>query len=169
MSPILTPYHYCNVTPTLAMSSQLSLCHPNSRHVISTHTITLSLSISLSDLQLSLSCSISRHITLLSTHPLTITNSRYVHPTLAVSPQLSLCHLNSHYHTISIYRIIWSSTLLISHSHSRHLTHPDNNKMKLYKFKTMTYGKHSIKYVAGILWNNINLDIKNTDNVFFFF
>ncbi len=27
----------------------------------------------------------------------------------------------------------------------------DNNKIKLYKFKTMTYGKHSIKYVAGIL------------------
>ncbi len=41
----------------------------------------------------------------------------------------------------------------------------DNNKMKLYKFKTMTYGKHSIKYVAGILWNSINVDIKNTDNV----
>ncbi len=41
----------------------------------------------------------------------------------------------------------------------------DNNKMKLYKFKTMTYGKHSIKYVAGILCNSINVDIKNTDNV----
>ncbi len=41
----------------------------------------------------------------------------------------------------------------------------DNNKMKLYKFKPMTYGKHSIKYVAGILWNSINVDIKNTDNV----
>ncbi len=27
----------------------------------------------------------------------------------------------------------------------------DNNKMKLYKFITMTYGKHSIKYVTGIL------------------
>ncbi len=40
-----------------------------------------------------------------------------------------------------------------------------NNKMKFYKFKTMTYGKHSIKYVAGILWNSINADIKNTDNV----
>ncbi len=40
-----------------------------------------------------------------------------------------------------------------------------NNKMKLYKFKTMIYGKHSIKYVAGILWNSINVDIKNTDNV----
>ncbi len=40
-----------------------------------------------------------------------------------------------------------------------------NNKMKLYKFKTMTYGKHSIKYVASILWNSINVDIKNTDNV----
>ncbi len=26
----------------------------------------------------------------------------------------------------------------------------DNNKMKLYKFKTMTYGKHSIKYAAGM-------------------
>ncbi len=37
--------------------------------------------------------------------------------------------------------------------------------MKLYKFKTMTYGKHSIKYAAGILWNSINVDIKNTDNV----
>ncbi len=36
----------------------------------------------------------------------------------------------------------------------------DNNKMKLCKFKTMTYGKHSIKYVAGILWNSINVDIK---------
>ncbi len=36
----------------------------------------------------------------------------------------------------------------------------DNNKMKLYKFKTITYGKHSIKYVAGILWNSINVDIK---------
>ncbi len=24
----------------------------------------------------------------------------------------------------------------------------DNNKMRLYKFKTMTYGKHSIKYVS---------------------
>ncbi len=35
-----------------------------------------------------------------------------------------------------------------------------NNKMKLYKFKTMTYGKHSIKFVAGILWNSINVDIK---------
>ncbi len=34
----------------------------------------------------------------------------------------------------------------------------DTNKM-LYKFKTMTYGKHSIKYVAGILWNSINVDI----------
>ncbi len=44
----------------------------------------------------------------------------------------------------------------------------DNNKMKLYKFKTMTYDKHSIKYVAGILWNSINVDIKNTDNVIFF-
>ncbi len=41
----------------------------------------------------------------------------------------------------------------------------DNNKMKLYKFKTMTYGKHSIKYAAGILWNSVNVDIKNTDNV----
>ncbi len=41
----------------------------------------------------------------------------------------------------------------------------DNNKMKLYKFKTMTYGNHSINYVAGILWNSINVDIKNTDNV----
>ncbi len=41
----------------------------------------------------------------------------------------------------------------------------DNNKMKLYKFKTITYGKHSIKYVAGILWNSINVDINNTDNV----
>ncbi len=41
----------------------------------------------------------------------------------------------------------------------------DNNKMKLYKFKTMIYGKHSIKYVPGILWNSINVDIKNTDNV----
>ncbi len=41
----------------------------------------------------------------------------------------------------------------------------DNNKMKLYKFKTMTYGKHSITYVAGILWNSINVDIKNIDNV----
>ncbi len=41
----------------------------------------------------------------------------------------------------------------------------DNNKMKLYKFKIMIYGKHSIKYVAGILWNSINVDIKNTDNV----
>ncbi len=41
----------------------------------------------------------------------------------------------------------------------------DNNNMKLYKFKTMTYGKHSIKYVAGILWNSINVDIKNPDNV----
>ncbi len=29
----------------------------------------------------------------------------------------------------------------------------------------MTYVKHSIKYVAGILWNSINVDIKNTDNV----
>ncbi len=27
----------------------------------------------------------------------------------------------------------------------------DSNKMMLYKFKTMTYGKHSIKYVEGIL------------------
>ncbi len=27
----------------------------------------------------------------------------------------------------------------------------DNNQIKLYKFKTMTRGKHSIKYVAGIL------------------
>ncbi len=41
----------------------------------------------------------------------------------------------------------------------------DNNKMKLYKFKTMTYGKHSINYVAGILWNSINVGIKNADNV----
>ncbi len=40
-----------------------------------------------------------------------------------------------------------------------------DNKMKLYEFKTMTYGKHSIKYVAGILWNSINVDIKNSDNV----
>ncbi len=32
--------------------------------------------------------------------------------------------------------------------------------MKLYKFKTMIYVKHSIKYVAGILWNSINVDIK---------
>ncbi len=36
----------------------------------------------------------------------------------------------------------------------------DTNKMKLYKFKTMTYGKRSINYVAGILWNSINVDIK---------
>ncbi len=41
----------------------------------------------------------------------------------------------------------------------------DNNKMKLYKFKTMTYGKHSIKYVAGILWNSINVNLKTADNV----
>ncbi len=41
----------------------------------------------------------------------------------------------------------------------------DNNKMKLYKCKTIIYGKHSLKYVAGILWNSINVDIKNTDNV----
>ncbi len=40
----------------------------------------------------------------------------------------------------------------------------DNTKIKLYKFKTMTYGKHSIKYIADILWNSINVDIKNTDN-----
>ncbi len=37
--------------------------------------------------------------------------------------------------------------------------------MKLYKFKIMTYGNHSIKYVAGILWNSINVVIKNTDSV----
>ncbi len=37
--------------------------------------------------------------------------------------------------------------------------------MELYKITTMTYGKYSIKYVAGILWNNINVDIKTTDNV----
>ncbi len=37
--------------------------------------------------------------------------------------------------------------------------------MKLYNFKTMTYGKHSIQYVAGILWNSINVDIKYTDNL----
>ncbi len=36
----------------------------------------------------------------------------------------------------------------------------DNNKMKMYKFQTMTYGKHSIKYIAGILWNSITVDIK---------
>ncbi len=41
----------------------------------------------------------------------------------------------------------------------------DSNKLKLYKFKTMTYGKHSIIYEAGILWNIINVDITNTDNV----
>ncbi len=35
----------------------------------------------------------------------------------------------------------------------------DNNKMKLYKCKRKTYGKHSIKYVAGILWNSINVNI----------
>ncbi len=29
----------------------------------------------------------------------------------------------------------------------------------------MTYGKQSMKYVAGILWNSINVDIKFTDNV----
>ncbi len=29
----------------------------------------------------------------------------------------------------------------------------------------MTYGKQSIKYIAGILWNSINVHIKNTDNV----
>ncbi len=40
-----------------------------------------------------------------------------------------------------------------------------DNKMKLYKFKTMTYCKHSIKCVAGILWNSINVDIKQTNNV----
>ncbi len=34
------------------------------------------------------------------------------------------------------------------------------NNMKLYKFKTITYGKRSIKYVAGVLWNSINVDIK---------
>ncbi len=33
----------------------------------------------------------------------------------------------------------------------------DNNIRNLYKFKTMTYGKHSVKYIAGILWN---IDIK---------
>ncbi len=31
--------------------------------------------------------------------------------------------------------------------------------MKLYKFKTMTYGKHSIQYVVGILWNSIDVDL----------
>ncbi len=41
----------------------------------------------------------------------------------------------------------------------------DNTKMKLYKFRIMTYGKHSINYVAGILWNIIYVDIKHTDNV----
>ncbi len=41
----------------------------------------------------------------------------------------------------------------------------DNNNMKLYQFKTMTYGKHSKKYVADIPWNSINIDIKNTDYV----
>ncbi len=121
LAPSLVISHSCQLTlspsPTLAMSTQLSLCHPNFRYVTSTHTIILSLSIALSDLQLS----------------------------------------SSHTHI-----------LVISHSPiNSPLT--DNNKMKLYKFKTMTYGKHSIKYVAGILWNNINLDIKNTDNVFFFF
>ncbi len=29
----------------------------------------------------------------------------------------------------------------------------------------MTYDKHSIKCVTGILWNSINVDIKHTDNV----
>ncbi len=29
----------------------------------------------------------------------------------------------------------------------------------------MTYGKLSIKYVADILWNSINVDVLNTDNV----
>ncbi len=37
--------------------------------------------------------------------------------------------------------------------------------MKFYKLKTMIYGKHSIKYVASILWNSINVNIENTDNV----
>ncbi len=36
----------------------------------------------------------------------------------------------------------------------------DNNKLKLYKFKTMTYDKHSINYAAGIPWNSIHVDIK---------
>ncbi len=38
--------------------------------------------------------------------------------------------------------------------------------VKLCKFKTMTYDKHSINYAAGIPWNSIHVDIKkNTDNV----
>ncbi len=41
----------------------------------------------------------------------------------------------------------------------------DNNKLELYKFKTITYGKRSLKYEGGILWNSINIDTKNTDNV----
>ncbi len=36
----------------------------------------------------------------------------------------------------------------------------DNNNMKLYKFQTMTYDKHSIQYITGIPWNSINVDIK---------
>ncbi len=40
----------------------------------------------------------------------------------------------------------------------------DNNKMKLYKFKTMTYGKHSITYLAGILWNSINMNVFKRKN-----
>ncbi len=44
----------------------------------------------------------------------------------------------------------------------------DNSKIKLYQLKTMTYDKQSIKYVAGILWNSINVDITNRDNVYVF-
>ncbi len=49
---------------------------------------------------------------------------------------------------------------MLRHCRRQSSTLRDNNKMKLYKFKTMTYGKHSMKYVAGNLWNNINVDIK---------
>ena len=41
----------------------------------------------------------------------------------------------------------------------------DTNRLTLYKYKGVTYGKNSLTYQAGVLWNSIDVNTKNVDNV----
>jgi len=39
------------------------------------------------------------------------------------------------------------------------------NDMSLPKFKTITYGKQSLKYTAALLWNDLANDVKDSDSL----
>ncbi len=41
----------------------------------------------------------------------------------------------------------------------------DDNRLLMYKYDTVTYGKKSVSYEASILWNSIDANVKNVEGV----